>query len=390
MNKKFLKLVMFFCSFFISISVYAYDNKYCKYGTRVEDDASTWTEGITLYYKFDENKVDVDFGANNPLLHGITFSDRCGSCIDNPSYNQPNRGCCDYMKFDLYRSVSGADNASLYITDTVPTDGTCPKYLHYEYYDITISPDMGSPFDTEIIMIYSDDSDKEGNLRVKLPIYNESTIANITNTGVSSEINTQQKYILIHEDEKNTKESELIGEGDCLSYSTRMLRIKNSVPEGSTCDSNPAFDNAFSDLESMCNEYRNSEIYVSSDGTTTDCGKLCSVMYDEVSDYCKERDESRGNSKYCGSLGNRIVNWIFKIIRYIRYGLPPVAIILSILDYIKAISSENDDDIKKTNGKVIKRLIAVALLFVIPFIISFILGLFDIPGLDASNPFCAK
>ena len=236
----------------------------------------------------------------------------------------------------------------------------------------------------------ADDSDKEGNLRVKLPIYNESTIANITNTGVSSEINTQQKYILIHEDEKNTKESELIGEGDCLSYSTRMLRIKNSVPEGSTCDSNPAFDNAFSDLESMCNEYRNSEIYVSSDGTTTDCGKLCSVMYDEVSDYCKERDESRGNSKYCGSLGNRIVNWIFKIIRYIRYGLPPVAIILSILDYIKAISSENDDDIKKTNGKVIKRLIAVALLFVIPFIISFILGLFDIPGLDASNPFCAK
>ena len=60
-----------------------------------------------------------------------------------------------------------------------------------------------------------------------------------------------------------------------------------------------------------------------------------------------------------------------------------------ILDFIKAIASESDDEMKKVSARFAKRLIAAALIFIIPFILDFILRMFNI-GLDAENPFCSQ
>lgn len=74
----------------------------------------------------------------------------------------------------------------------------------------------------------------------------------------------------------------------------------------------------------------------------------------------------------CGFSG-RLLVWVSNILRWIKYILPVAVIILSILDFIKAIGSDKDDEMKKAQGKFIRRLIAAALVFIIPFVIEFIL-----------------
>lgn len=80
------------------------------------------------------------------------------------------------------------------------------------------------------------------------------------------------------------------------------------------------------------------------------------------------------------NVGSSIVNMIYNVLKWLKYIAPALVIIFTMLDFIKAISSQNDDDMKKAQGKFVKRLIVAALLFLLPLIINFILqtfGLFD-------------
>ena len=53
--------------------------------------------------------------------------------------------------------------------------------------------------------------------------------------------------------------------------------------------------------------------------------------------------------------------------------IPVLVIIFGILDYMKAIGADKDDEMKKAHGKFARRLIAAALIFVVPFILEFII-----------------
>ena len=74
----------------------------------------------------------------------------------------------------------------------------------------------------------------------------------------------------------------------------------------------------------------------------------------------------------CG-VSHRLIVWLINIFRWIKYILPVVVIILGILDFIKAIGADKDDEIKKAQGRFIRRLIAAALVFIIPLILEFVL-----------------
>jgi len=81
----------------------------------------------------------------------------------------------------------------------------------------------------------------------------------------------------------------------------------------------------------------------------------------------------------CG-IGTSIVNMVYNVLKWAKYIAPALVIILTMLDFIKAIAAQNDDDMKKAQGKFVKRLIVAALLFLLPLIINFILqtfGLYD-------------
>ena len=87
--------------------------------------------------------------------------------------------------------------------------------------------------------------------------------------------------------------------------------------------------------------------------------------------YIKTKDYSAT----CGFSEN-LIGWINNILNIVKYILPVLVIILGIIDFIKAIASDKDDEMKKAQGRFAKRLIAAALAFIIPFIIVFVLEKF--------------
>ena len=101
------------------------------------------------------------------------------------------------------------------------------------------------------------------------------------------------------------------------------------------------------------------------------CIKSCLNATESVANLRKDIEKNDINSD-C-SISNRLINWIRNIVKWVKYIVPVVVIILGILDFLRAIATNNDDNMKKAQGRFVKRLIAAALIFVIPFILEFIL-----------------
>ena len=117
-------------------------------------------------------------------------------------------------------------------------------------------------------------------------------------------------------------------------------------------------------LKTYCNQ-----IYKSLDvNSPTKCVQDCKSAIDEVQDLL---DIKYDNSK-CG-FSEKLAIYIANIVKWLKYIIPVIVIVLGILDFIKAIASEKDDEMKKAQGHFVKRLIAAALIFIIPVIIEFIL-----------------
>ena len=76
------------------------------------------------------------------------------------------------------------------------------------------------------------------------------------------------------------------------------------------------------------------------------------------------------------NIGETVLTMVYNILKWFKYIAPAIVIILSILDFIKAIAAQSDDDMKKAQGKFVKRLIVAALLFLLPLIINFMLKTF--------------
>lgn len=84
------------------------------------------------------------------------------------------------------------------------------------------------------------------------------------------------------------------------------------------------------------------------------------------------------------SLSQRLTNWIFKIVKWVRYLVPILLILLSVMDFMKAIASDSEDEMRKVGTKFVKRLIVAAIIFILPLILEFLLGIFGI----ATNDYC--
>ena len=76
------------------------------------------------------------------------------------------------------------------------------------------------------------------------------------------------------------------------------------------------------------------------------------------------------------NIGEQVVAMVYNVLKWAKYIAPILVIILTILDFIKALAAQSDDDMKKAQGKFIKRLIVAALLFLLPLIINFALKTF--------------
>lgn len=91
-----------------------------------------------------------------------------------------------------------------------------------------------------------------------------------------------------------------------------------------------------------------------------------------------ETIDCNGDNSLLGNVNDeKSVAWLLqKLLNYIKILGPSIAIVLGSLDFIKAIVSSDEENMKKTQKRFINRLIAAALLFFIPLIVELLLGLF--------------
>lgn len=106
------------------------------------------------------------------------------------------------------------------------------------------------------------------------------------------------------------------------------------------------------------------------------CVSQCIKLTKDIAEWETEAGiRTAGGNDKC-NIGISILTMVYNILKWAKYIVPAFIIIFSILDFIKAIAAQNDDDMKKAQGKFVKRLIVAVLLFLLPLIINFLLKTF--------------
>jgi len=103
------------------------------------------------------------------------------------------------------------------------------------------------------------------------------------------------------------------------------------------------------------------------------CLNKCLTVSNDIENLENKYNIIDNDEQKCGFSG-RLILFVGNIIKWCKYIVPVIAIVLSILDFIKAIGAGKEDEMKKAQGKFIKRLIVAGLVFIMPFIIEFILN----------------
>lgn len=91
-------------------------------------------------------------------------------------------------------------------------------------------------------------------------------------------------------------------------------------------------------------------------------------------------EESKGEKidNICSIFDNDMIELTKKIIGYIQIGTVFLALVLGILDFVGAIGSDKDNAFKDAGKKFLKRLVAVALVFLVPAILGIILSFISV------------
>ena len=157
-----------------------------------------------------------------------------------------------------------------------------------------------------------------------------------------------------------------------------LLDNLSEVAQNKECTSKDFID-FYQDVRSQCDTYITNNY---TDGCTDLCNKLA-TRRDEM---C----EMEPMKVTCKSLGPQMVGWLVKILKILRYIVPVLAIILSVMDFISAIASSDDDALKKAGQRFAKRIIAVVIFLLLPVILQLLFDVFKINGLESGNPYCIK
>lgn len=153
----------------------------------------------------------------------------------------------------------------------------------------------------------------------------------------------------------------------CTYYDEIYARIEElKCKKSSDCSLNDIQE--YNDKKQILKKFCSSILDHANIGTSY-CIEPCLKLSEKIASI--EGDNSLNNGE-CG-FSERLLAWISNILRWIKYLAPVIVIVIGILDFIKAISSDKEDEIKKAQGRFIKRLIAAALIFIIPLIIEFVL-----------------
>lgn len=165
--------------------------------------------------------------------------------------------------------------------------------------------------------------------------------------------------------------------GSCDDYYLKLKKLQ-SIRDESGVDSTE-FKNESNRIVSICNKW------IDSAGVKSECYHSCVDVVKDIGDISDGKFVTDTNS--CG-IGKDLAAWILRILKILRYIVPVIVIVMSTLEYIGAITSANDDAMKKVGGRFSKRLLIMILIFLIPSLLQFIFNIFNIDGLSKDNPYC--
>lgn len=174
----------------------------------------------------------------------------------------------------------------------------------------------------------------------------------------------------------------------CEAVNTYLTELETYAKQYKKCKEagncvNGGSMNEFTRTEEMLQTYCNSVYKVSY--YSDSCAQACVGIDTEIAKIkvANKMGVGDGGAGSC-SLSKRAVSWIFKIVKWVRYLVPILLIMLSIMDFIKAVASDSEDEMRKVGAKFVKRLIVAAIIFILPLILEFLLGIFGI----ATNNYC--
>lgn len=166
----------------------------------------------------------------------------------------------------------------------------------------------------------------------------------------------------------------------CPTYEPYLSEIKKGYTAYDSCGDNSSCKikklNTINDntnqLKSFCTSI------ISKSNTDDPCVNRCLQLNKEMLDLKKAHGMGNKLDKNCNLLSTKLIGYIYNILKWIKYIIPALVIILNIMDLIKAIASSNEDSMKKAQGRFVKRLIVAALVFLLPLIINFLLKTFGL------------
>ena len=187
-------------------------------------------------------------------------------------------------------------------------------------------------------------------------------------------------YTLVLSNGDTNKDNQIVS--SCLAYNSYMDKIQKAYSNYKNCINSNCYTyiqkaNQYIDkIKDYCKQslkYRD-VLIDNGDGTQTqdECIKSCLSFEEDINDLKNQYGININDRGECG-ISNKLIIWLINIMRWVKYIIPVIVILLGILDFIRAVMGDKEDDMKKAQGRFVKRLIAAALIFIVPFILEFII-----------------
>lgn len=382
-------IFMFVCSLLFIDNVKA--DQHC-YGVYYDDDLGYWTPTSTYgepVYTWEGNvfcftEANGIIGAPTPTKTSMSYDE----FYDNfyvPNKYRHERDLSDNEKMVIESIKEKNSRFTVYIAydysdvqEYYNKTGEFPPYLHFYYRTGEHALD-DSPF------LYND------SLFVYLKFFMDDFIVSTDdNFKVSLVDSVLQGYILQGYQSGKTEFDFYIGDSPSVDlnqcfgldfYLDELSNIASSEKDG--CYSLKYID-FYNDIKRKCNNFISTH-------PTPENGKkhACTIKCSEIESISNKMCNFNDEKNKCG-IGPSTMGWFMRILKIGRYIVPVLVIILSILDFITAIASGEEDALKKAGTKFAKRIVAAILIFLLPAFLQFLFDTFKIKGLSSSNPYCMK
>lgn len=250
------------------------------------------------------------------------------------------------------------------------------KAAGYDSYDSSLSEEQNN---TKICAFLKEKVGENGSIEqfVKDFSNDENLAKEIINEKLSdSAVNhadSRYRYIYTYENLQSLLEEDKVVDSNNVSYLKRIndiysLSERNAISYfNNKCDLGLSLD----DMQELQDQTSN-----------TVMEKLKSVTH-ELADI--DLDENFDCDTLLGGDVAKLISGAYFII---EIGAIAIFIVFTVLDYAKAILSGEADEIKKCNQKLVKRLIIVAVIFLLPALVNTVLRLFHIEGFNSDHPLC--